>query len=82
MYVNIGINLLEFWVVFLCFCIVDVYIFLMLWINGEVVYIEDGECIELIFECVVMNIFYYIEVFWINEFGQEEGYCLVCDVLE
>ncbi|HFS7482634.1 TPA: hypothetical protein ACH1O5_004892 [Enterobacter roggenkampii] len=82
MQANIGINSTEFRAAFLRSCIADAYISLMLRINGEAVYIEDGERIELTPERVAMNILYHIEAPWINEFGQEEGHRLACDVLE
>lgn len=82
MHANIGINSTEFRAAFLRSCIADAYISLMLRINGEAVYIEDGERIVLTPERVAMNILYHIEAPWINEFGQEEGLRLACDVLE
>ena len=82
MHANIGINSPEFRAAFLRSCIADAYISLMLRINGEAVYIEDGERIELTPDRVAMNILYHIEAPWINEFGQEEEHRLACDVLE
>ena len=73
MLANIGINSTEFRAAFLRSCIADAYISLMLRINGEAVYIEDGERIELTPDRVAMNILYHIEAPRINEFGREEG---------
>lgn len=79
---NFAVHSPEFRAAFLRSCIADAYIALMLRINGEPVYIEDGERIELTPDRVAMNILYHIEAPWINEFGLEEGHRLACDVLE
>ncbi|WP_263070152.1 hypothetical protein [Enterobacter huaxiensis] len=79
---NLAVHSPEFRAAFLRSCIADAYICLMVRTNGEAVYIEDGERIELTAERVAMNILYHIEAPWINEFGQEEGHRLACDVLE
>ncbi|MBL5883236.1 hypothetical protein [Lelliottia aquatilis] len=79
---NIGVNSPEFRAAFLRSFIADAYISLMIRVNGEAVYIEDGECIELTPDRVAMNILYHIEAPWINEFGHEEGHRLACEVLE
>lgn len=73
MHANIGINSTEFRAAFLRSCIADAYISLMLRINGEAVYIEDGERIVLTPERVAMNILYHIEAPRINEFGQKRA---------
>lgn len=79
---NLVVHSPEFRAAFLRSCIAEAYISLMVRINGEAVYIEDGERIELTPDRVAMNILYHIEAPWINEFGQEEGHRLACDVLE
>lgn len=79
---NLTVHSPEFHAAYLRACIADAYIALMLHVNGEAVYIEDGERIELTADRVAMNILYHIEAPWITEFGQEEGCRLACDVLE
>ncbi|TDN60656.1 hypothetical protein [Scandinavium goeteborgense] len=82
MIANLRLQPLEFRAVFLRNCIADEYIALMKRINGEAVYIEDGERIELTPDRVAMNILYHIEAPCIHEFGQDDGCRLACEVLE
>lgn len=79
---NLRLQSLEFRAAFLRNCIADEYIALMLRINEEAVYIEDGERVELTPDRVAMNILYHIEAPWIHEFGQEDGCRKACEVLE
>lgn len=81
MHANIGINSTEFRAAFLRSCIADAYISLMLRINGEAVYIEDGERIVLTPERVAMNILYHIEAPRLTN-SARRGLRPACDVLE
>lgn len=62
--------------------IAGAFIALMTRLHGEPVYVEDGECIALTPDRVAINILYHIEAPWIQEFGQEEGCRLACEILE
>lgn len=62
--------------------IADAFISLMTRVNGEAVYIEDGEIVRLTSEKVMLNILFHIETPWIDEFGIEEGSRLAAEVLE
>ena len=62
--------------------IADAFIALMTRVNGEAVYVEEGERIPLTPEKVALNILFHIETPWREEFGAEEGSRLAAEALE
>lgn len=58
------------------------FIELMTKVNGEPVYVEDGERIPLTLDRVAVNIIYHIEAPWINEYGVDEGRDLAAETLQ
>lgn len=62
--------------------IAEAFISLMERVNGEAAFIEDGERVALTHDKVAMNIFYHIEMPWMDEFGIDEGSCLATERLE
>lgn len=58
------------------------FIELMTKVNGEPVYVEDGERIPLTLDRVAVNIIYHIEAPWINEYGVDEGRDLAAEALQ
>lgn len=62
--------------------IATAFVELMIRVNGEAAYIEDGERIPLNPERVAINIIYHIEAPWLEEFGADDGSRLAAEALE